>query len=281
MVRQGIALALMSIACATAMAAAQRRAGSVRCSDDPGAVGALMGHLVTDGSPVSLRRGVSLSSESPGRSCVVSADSTGSFELQGLQPGKYTLTMGSLGIEPIAAIPVTISADQPTTVTIRLRAADGLSECMGDSRCAAMLVRPTPVELSGPDDRALDALAFRLALALSHEAWALSARPVVCVPQPMVNVLRAVYEEVVAEGECARPVSPTDPQGLRSRLKHTPTGRDAIQLRVTRIQRNGAMTATLNLYYSVASLWAAGFECKVRKRAGQWIPQSCALTVVS
>lgn len=264
-----------------ALGAQDRGQGWVRCSTDPEAMAVLRGRLVTDDSTAFLWRGVSLSAEGHRPSCRVSADSSGAFEFRGLRPGTYTLTTGSLGIEPIAPIPIRISGEGTSVVTIRVRAADDLAVCMSDSKCAAVLVHPTPIELGGTDDAALKALGFRLALALSLRSWAPGETPVICVPQPMVEVLGTVYQDVVSDSECARPVSEADPLALRSSLKHTPTGRDAIDIQVTYIQRGKAGDASLGVAYYVASLWGAGFKCTVHKRAGEWIPQRCVQTGVS
>jgi len=281
MLRAGVTFVLGVLIGTAALGAQDRDRDRAPCSNDPQAVAVLRGRLVTGDSTLFLRRGVYLSPEAHGPRCRAHADSTGAFEFRGLRPGTYTLTMGSAGIEPIAPIPVRISGGGTSVVTIRIRAADDLAACMSSSRCAAVLVRPTPIELGGDDDVALKALGFRLALALSLRSWAPGETPVVCVPQPMVEVLGTVYQDVVSDRECARPVSEADPLALRSHLKHTATGRDAIELRVTYIQRGEAGDASLGVAYHVASLWGAGFECTVRKRAGEWIPRRCVLTVVS
>ena len=281
MVRAGLMFVPGVLIGTAALGAQDRDQDRARCSNDPEAMAVLRGRLVTDDSTAVLRRGVFLSREAHGPRCWAHADSTGAFEFRGLRPGTYTLTTGSLGIEPIAPMPVRISGEGTSIVTIRVRAADDLAACMSDSRCAAVLVRPTPIELGGADDAALQALGFRLALALSLQSWAPGETPVICVPQPMVEVLSTAYQDVVSDRECARPVSEADPLALRSHLKHTPTGRDAIEIQVTYIRRGEAGDASLGVAYYVASLWGEGFECTVHKRAGEWIPQRCVLTVVS
>lgn len=249
---------------------------SVQCSTEGLAAGVIRGRLVPLSDSIFLNRGVSLS-QGDDTLCRLSSDSTGAFEFAAVPSGTYRIEVAGLGLQTLAPISVRTEANDSVFLTIPVRAADEVSECMRDSACAPVLARATSAERRLGGERALSIAGYRLGIALSLSTTDDLDPPITCVPDDVVDVLQEVFD-VAPASECAPVPSGA---GARGRLHHTPTGRQAIGITLDRVERTGPLTSMVDVSYFVASLWAAGFRCSLKLDRDLWVPLGCRLTWVS
>jgi hypothetical protein len=210
---------------------------ALHCDASAAKAGAIRGRVVADstGQPVP-SRAVGLN----GFSCTEVTDSTGAFLIRGVPPGGHLVRVAPLGFRPHPGVPAVVQAGDTTDVgAIRLRPENQVADCLEEPGCAALL-RPDPAATRGLTDgeRLLEAV-LRTSLALAGRATA-PEQAVPCAPDDEPRVFAALAARLpglVPASACALPGE--EPEQLRGRLTHTPTGRSAFGVSVDNMEQHG------------------------------------------
>ncbi len=268
-------VAILAVQCAC-VSAQDRTPGSKRCSEGPSEGGSIRGVLLLPGDTTA-KATVMVQQDSMRFWCSVTPDVNGTFELLGIPPGRYALTLGSWSLERIPPIEVSIGRDSVVRLTIPVRKADYVAECMRQPRCASVLTRATTAELDPESADPSGVAGYRLAIAMSMRAWPKGSEMVVCVPPQFVQALAEVYPAVSSRADCSWP----EPRKTGTRLRHTPSGREAVGVEVSAQESIAEDRRRLTFAYHAAGLWAGGFECTIERVTGVWTPIACRGTWIS
>lgn len=244
------------------------------------------GRLVPQDGELSPQRSVVIQEEDGPFSCRVRASEEGMFELRGVPPGAYRLTVAGSGSTLRQAAPISLEVAPGTfpVFSLPLYPEDRLARCLTEEWCATVLTRRTSLELVGPPERRLHLLGLRLAIASGQQDGSFGTDWAVCVEddEEAVVALREVFPNVAPASECERRELKVESMPVtREMLQHLPSGLPARSIRVDAISLTSEVEATLNFSWYVGRLWAAGFVCRVEALDGAWVPRSCDMTWIS
>jgi hypothetical protein len=252
------------------------------CGRTAPGLGSIAGTLIADSMGIQLERGVFVKEPV----CAAVADSAGHYELSGLPPGTYTLTVGDLGVRRVAPVTVRVGPDSVTHVDIHLQPENLVLDCVADKACAALLTPLTPEARSAMDeeDQLLD-IAVRTTIAISRFTEADSAPGALCVGVTTGGEARALPPAVFAEVRRQIPIvrNPSECRSVahdRGGNLRTADGLWAWSYAVGRPSRAGDSATGESSYY-VAALWAAGWHCEYHRTDAGWQARRCRLTGIS
>jgi len=242
------------------------------------------GYLVSIEGEDSTRRGMQLKNTEGDFSCSTMAGEDGGFDFGLVRPGRYAVTLGTLGIEPVAPIIFDVDS-QSVRLSIPIVRENRIADCFRNPRCAPVLGRLTSYELSdNAVEQVVEVLGLRLAIALAGGLWA--DEPTWAACSTASEEVRVALQEVFAriepgDGCESAPSTPAQPFGVGGWVRVIGTDIPGAFVRAFGVERLDADHYVVHVSYTKGGLWGEGHRCEVRRVGDHWSPIACRMTWVS
>lgn len=254
------------------------------CSEEVSEGTPVSGQLVWADDEVRGGRGVQIRRVEGGYSCSTSVDDSGRFDFGLIPPGRYSVTLGTLGLRAVAPIVIDVS-ELPVRLSIPVTREDRIGDCFSSPRCAPVLARVTTIETSDePLESVLKVLGLRLAIVLAGGPWTDESPWAVCTDagDRARLALQEVFQRVEPGDQCERAEStPEQRFGVGGWVRVKGSDMPAATIRMSVLEQLDADRYSLAVSYTRGGLWGEGHRCEVRRVNDHWIPVTCRMQWVS